>query len=119
MYQIDDLIKTRGIPRKFIGNWFTFCEKNSKVKRKSFKITHMRKLAEGLIRDKSLKNVNTIMDDIRSVNCNSDTKRDWLGNFKNFKEVLETNIDSYPYYSFDDYNDLHPNPIAIAYRYES
>ena len=119
MYQIDDLIKTRGIPKKFIGNWFTFCEKNSKVKRKSFKITHMRKLAEGLIRDKSLKNVNTIMDDIRSVNCNSDTKRDWLGNFKNFKEVLETNIDSYPYYSFDDYNDLHPNPIAIAYRYES
>jgi len=79
----------------------------------------MRKLAEGLMRDKSLENVNTIVDDIRSVNCNSDTKRDWISDFKNFKEVITTNIDSYPLYCFDNYIDVHPNPLAIAYRYEN
>jgi len=38
MYQIDDLIKTRGIPKRFIGNWFKFCKKNLKLESKSFEI---------------------------------------------------------------------------------
>ena len=118
MYQIDSMIKTRGIPLKLINDWFKFCKINSNVKNKEFKIKHMRKLSEGLVRDKSLKYVNTIVDDTRSVNCNSDTKRDWITDFNNFNEVLTSNICSYPYYSYDNYKELHPNPICVANRYE-
>lgn len=117
MYQIDDMVKTRGIPKRFIGNWFDFCKKNRKLRRKKFIVPHMRKLSEGLIRDKSLINVNTIMNDKRSVNCNSDTKRDWLDRFNNFNEVLDTQIDSYPYMLYDNNTELHPNEICVNYRY--
>jgi len=119
MYQIDDMVKTRGIPKKFIKDWLEFCEINKIYKKKSFKITHMRKLAEGLIRDKDLSNVNTMIDDIRSVNCNSDSKRDWLRDFKSFNDVLTSNIDSLPYYCYNDINDLKPNPLCVSYRFEN
>lgn len=119
MYQIDDLVKTRGIPKRFINNWFDFCKKNLKLESKSFNIDHMRKISEGLVRDKSLDQVNTIVKDIRSVNCNSDTKRHWISDFSNFKEVISSNIDSLPYYSFDDYKELHPNPLITAYNFEN
>jgi hypothetical protein len=119
MYQIGYIIKTRGIPKKSIINWLRFCLKNQSVNKREFKISHMRKLSEGLIRDKSLENVNTIVDDIRTVNCNSDTKRDWISDFKNFNEVITTNIDSYPLYCFDNYIDIHPNPICVANRFEN
>lgn len=119
MYQIGYIIKTRGIPKKSIKTWLRFCLKNQSINKREFKISHMRKLSEGLIRDKSLVNVNTIVDDIRSVNCNSDTKRDWISDFKNFKEVITTNIDSYPLYCFDNHVDIHPNPLCIAYRFEN
>jgi len=117
MYQIGNLVKTRGIPKKFIKNWLRFSLKNQIYKKKMFEIPHMRKLSEGLIRDKSLINVNTIMDDKRSVNCNSNTKRDWISNFRSFKEVISKNIDSYPYYMYN--NELEPNPLSIAYRFEN
>jgi len=119
MYQIGYLVKTRGIPKKFIKTWLRFCLKNQIYKKKTFEIKHMRKLSEGLIRDKSLKNVNTIVDDKRTVNCNSDSKRDWLSDFKSFKDVLNTNIDSYAYYSYNDIELLEPNPLSVAYRYEN
>ena len=119
MYQIGYLVKTRGIPKKFIKNWLRFCIKNQNVDTKSFEINHMRKLSEGLIRDKSLEQVNTIVKDVRSVNCNSDTKRHWNTDFNDFKEVISSNIDSLPYYSFDNYNELHPNPLITAYNYEN
>lgn len=118
MYQIGYLVKTRGIPKKFIKNWLRFCLKNKQLNIKTFEINHMRKLSEGLIRDKTLEQVNTIVKDIRSVNCNSDTKRHWINDFNDFNEVIFLNIDSLPYYSFDDYKDLHPNPLITAYRYE-
>ncbi len=119
MYQIGYLVKTRGIPKRFIINWLRFCLKNSDIEKKEFKIKHMRKLSEGLIRDKSLINVNTIVDDKRSVNCNSDTKRDWLTDFKNFNDVITLNIDSYPLYCHENYIDVHPNPICVANRFEN
>jgi len=118
MYQIGYLIKTRGIPKKFIKNWLRFCLKNQIYKKKQFKIKHMRKLSEGLVRDKSLINVNIMVDDIRTINANSDTKRDWILNFNSFREVMTKNIDSYPYYCHGNYIDLHPNPLCIAYRFE-
>jgi len=119
MYQIGYIVKTRGIPKKFIKNWLRFSLKNQFVIKKSFKISHMRKLSEGLIRDKSLENVNTIVDDTRTVNCNSDTKRDWITDFKSFNDVITLNIDSYPLYCFDNHIDIHPNPICVANRYEN
>ena len=120
MYQIGNLVKTRGIPKKFIKTWLRFCLKNQIYKKKTFEIKHMRKLSEGLVRDKSLINVNTIVDDTRTVNSNSDSKRDWLNNFKSFKEVITKTIDSYAYYCYDDStNNLHPNPLSIAYRFEN
>ena len=119
MYQIGYLVKTRGIPKKFIINWLRFCLKNQIYKKKLFEIPHMRKLSEGLIRDKNLINVNTIMFDKKSIKCNSDTKRDWISDFKSFKEVISKNIDSYPLYSYNILNKLNPNPLCIAYRYEN
>ena len=119
MYQIGYLVKTRGIPKKFIKTWLRFCLKNNNVDMKTFKIKHMRKLSEGLVRDKSLENVNTIVDDTRTVNCNSDTKRDWISDFKSFKEVITLNIDSYPYYCYNDITNLEPNPLCVAYRFEN
>jgi hypothetical protein len=120
MYQIDDMVKTRGVPKGYIKNWFDFCEINKIYKKKSFEIPHMRKLSEGLVMDKSLINVNTVMIGKKSVNCNSDTKRDWLKDFESFNDVLSYDIDSYPYYSYDDGNnaELHPNPLCVAFRYE-
>lgn len=117
MYQIGHIVKTRGIPKRLIKNWLRFCLKNRIYKKKSFEIKHMRKLSEGLIRDKSLDYVNTMTVDKRSVNSNSDTKRDWLTDFGSFNEVITTNIDSYPYYSYDNSNSLNPNPLCVAIRY--
>ena len=119
MYQIGYLVKTRGIPKKFIKSWLRFCLKNQIYKKKSFEIKHMRKLSEGLVRDKSLEYVNTIVDDSRSVNCNSDSKRDWLLDFRSFKEVITKNIDSYPYHCYNDIKELTPNPLCVAYRYDN
>jgi len=118
MYQIGYLVKTRGVPKRYIKNWLRFCLKNQIYLKKSFIIEHMRKLSEGLIRDKSLINVNTMMIDKRTVNCNSDTKRDWFSDFNSFQEVLTKFIDSYPYYCYDDESDLHPNPLCVGIRYD-
>jgi hypothetical protein len=119
MYQIDSIVKTRGIPKRFIGSWFDFLEKNKIYKLKRFEIPHMRKIRECIVRDNSLENVNTIMNAKRSVNPNSDTKRDWFNEFANFQEVLTKQIDSLPYYFWDLESPLEPNPKAVAYRYDS
>ena len=134
MYQIGHLVKTRGIPKKYIGtrerkiienskylkgNWLRFSLKNQSYEKKTFEIPHMRKLSEGLIRDKCLDNVNTMVKDTRSVNCNSDSKRDWIKDFSNFREVLTSNIDSYPYVCYNDMTELHPNALCMAIRYEN
>jgi len=120
MYQIDNIVKTRGIPKRFINDWFDFAKNNKNKKEIKFEITRMRKIREGLIRDKSLVNVNTITIAKKTVNINSDYKRDWIYDFKDFKDVLSCNIDSLPYYSFDDgsNDNLYPNPICIYVRNE-
>jgi hypothetical protein len=40
--------------------------------------------------------MNYLQDDVKSININFDTKRLWDGNFKNSRQLLEKNIDSYP-----------------------
>ena len=47
MYQIGYLVKTRGIPKKFIKNWLRFCLKHHIYNKKQLQIKHMRKLIEG------------------------------------------------------------------------
>jgi len=118
MYQIGNVVKTRGIPKKYIKNWLRFCLKNRIYIKKQFKIKHMRKLSECLIRDKSLDNVNVMTFAKKSVNCNSDTKRDWIKDFNNFKEVITEVIPSYPYYCYESSLELHPNPLCVGIRYD-
>lgn len=112
MYQIGKLVKTRGIPKKFIKNWLYFCLKNSNKNEKKFIIKHMRKIREAIIQDKSVINMNTMVDIERSVNANSDTKRTWFGNFDNFSGLITRTIDSLPLLYKD--NELNPNPIVLA-----
>lgn len=115
MYQIDDLIKTRGIPLKYIKNWFDFANKNKDLSIKKFKIFHMKKISESLSQDKNLINTNTMEIIPRKININSDTKRHWFDDFKNFDDLLSRNIDSLPFtIQYSDLNkfELHPNYIA-------
>ena len=99
MYQIGYKNAVRGIPKKFIKNWLRFCLKYKEFESYTFELDHMRKLSEGLVRDKSLVNVNTMVKDIKTVNCNSDKKRHWKDSFENFDDLLSRNIDSLPYYA--------------------
>jgi len=129
MYQINDMIKTRGIPKKYIGfkninkkgkeSWFNFCKKNKNKIEKIFKIKRMKKLSEALIQDKSMIKVNTFQNKEKTVHCNSDTKRDWFRDFNNFNDVLTSNIKSYPFILFDIKGKLYENPISLQYRYEN
>lgn len=119
MYQIGKIVKTRGIPKKFIGNWFGFCKKYNKKDKKKFIIPHMRKLGEALVQDKSMNKVNTFVDLERTVNANSDTKRDWNKDFNNFNEILSINIDSNPFITFENGKSLDLNPKSIQYRIDN
>jgi len=128
MYQIDDLIKTRGIPNKYIvekdknGNiikdWFTFCKENKYLDEKEFEILHMRKISESLIRDKNLDNLNIMTIEPRTININSDSKRHWKSKFHNFDDILNRKISSYLWYfksseieSEISFNNIYQNPL--------
>lgn len=118
MYQIGKIVKTRGVPSKFIKNWLRFCTKNGIYKKKTFEVKRMRKLAECLMRDKNLENLNTFKSEPRTINPNSDSKRSWIDNFSSFNDVLSRNIDSYAPVCHFDYSRLYNNPISTAIRYE-
>ena len=93
-----DIIKTRGIPKKFIDNWFDFCEKHKNLKEKKFIIKHMVKIREAIVhRNKYTFNDVNIFDDIeRTVSVKNDDKRSWKGEFKNFKDLSTRHIESFP-----------------------
>jgi len=112
MYQIGKITKTRGIPKKFIKNWLYFCLKYSNKNEKEIIIKHMRKIREAIVQDKSVINMNTMVDIERSVSVNSDTKRSWFSEFDNFKGLMSRNIDSLPLVYKN--NQLNINPIALA-----
>jgi len=115
MYQIDNLCKSRGIPKKLIdNNWFLFAKKHRKEKEVKLVIKHMKKLREALVRDKSIEFVNTMSEIKRSVNINSDTKRHWIREFENFNDLLKNNIDSLPFISYDYRFELNPNPLIVS-----
>lgn len=152
MYQVDSLIKTRGVGKKHIGkpclnqnvlydynnckfhekckydkqcekkelknDWFDFCKCYLKEKRKEIRYSHMRKLSEGLVRDKSLVRVNTMTSETKSIDINADMKRCWNSKFLNFKDFLSRKISSRLYYvrmndSETDIteNNLYHNPL--------
>jgi len=114
MYQINDkvkIIKTRGIPRSYIKDWFKFAKANKELKIKVFEIKRMTKLGQSIRQYKNLDMVNIMKDNKKSVNINSDKKRHWFYKFDNFNHTLHDNIDSLPYiHCFDD---LMPNPLCL------
>ena len=114
IYQIGKKVKTRGIPFKYVKNWFKFLKKNKNQKSFTFVIEHMRKVREAIIQDKSIINMNRMIDIERTVNCNSDLKRTWFDDFFNFNDLKSRNIDSLPYYSFENEFGLSLNPIIIS-----
>ena len=115
MYQIDDLCKSRGIPKSLIKNdLFKFAKKHRTEKEVKLVIRHMKKIREALVRDKSIEFVNTMSNVKRSISINSDTKGDWIDNFKDFNDLLSRNIESLPLYTFKRYFDLGKNPIILA-----
>lgn len=114
IYQVGKIVKTRGIPFKYIKNWFKFYRKNKSKKEVKFIITHMKKVREAIIRDKSVINVNRMFDIERSVKCNSDVKRTWISEFENFNDLSKRQISSLPYFSFENEFGLNPNPIILS-----
>ena len=113
MYQIngkEKVIKTRGIPKKYIIDWFDFANKNKYEQVKEFKINRMTKLAQSIIQYKDLNMINIMKDNKKTVNINSDKKRHWFYKFENFEHTLNDYIESLPYiYCFER---LLPNPIC-------
>ena len=116
MYQINDVVKgkyirTRGVPLKYIGDWFEFAEKNKNLSSKEFKIYRMVKLGQALREYKNLDMVNIMKDNKKTININSDKKRTWFKSFDDFNEVLTSNVGSLPliYYS----ENMIPNPMFM------
>lgn len=122
MYQINDIkgniVKTRGIPKKYIKDWFKFAKKNKRLKKKKFYIKRMVKLSQALIQFKDkggIDMVNIMFDNQKTVNINSDKKRHWYNEFISFNRTLTENIDSLPYTAISNEVEtyLYPN-IEVA-----
>jgi len=113
MYQIGDKIRTRGVPMKYVVNWFDFAKENALIDKKVFEVKRMTKLSQSLIQFKNLDMVNIMRDNKKTININSDKKREWMDKFKNFGDTLNRNIDSLPLICFktDNLLDLIPNPL--------
>lgn len=108
-----DIVKTRGIPKKFINDWFEFCKEHKNLKEKKFIIKHMVKIREAIVhRNKySFKDVN-IFDDIeRTVSIKNDEKRSWKESFKNFGDLSTRHIESLPLLKEINNNELKYNFI--------
>lgn len=103
VYQIADVkCKTRGVPKKYIKNWWIFAYNNRYIVKKTFKHKKMIKIREALKQDKNLARLN-IMDNVeKSIDINSDKKRSWYDDFYNFDDLLERNIDSLPHFNHID-----------------
>lgn len=108
------ILKTRGIPKKEIKDLFKFCKKNKNLSEKEFIIKHMKKIREAIIQDKNLVNMNKMIDIKKSVSANSDSKRHWIRDFKDFNDLRKNNIDSLPFYNFKQEFELESNPIIIS-----
>lgn len=113
MYQIGNLVKSRGIPKKLVKNWFKLFEKNGKETKIPFTIKHMKKIRECIVQDESFVNMNKMSDVIRTVHPNSDSKRCWIVDFNDFSELLNRNVKSYPFFSFREKFELDLNPIIV------
>lgn len=122
MYQVGKIFKSRGIPKKIIcesiksktPSWFKFSKIFKNLSSKEFKIKHMKKVREALIQDKNLINMNKMVDITRSINLNSDSKRHWYRDFKNFDDLRKNNIKSLPFYNFKSKFRLNPNPKVYS-----
>lgn len=96
MYQINDLVKTRGIPFKQVKDWFKLFKKYKNKRKIKFIIPHMKKIREALVQDKNVVFLNIMKDIEKIIVPNSDTKRIWLGKIEKFKDLLNNNYNSIP-----------------------
>lgn len=83
-------------------NWFNLINDVKYKQKYTLSIKHMRKIREGIVRDKNLSNVNTMTDIEKSISINSDYKRHWNSKFKHFYDMTKRNIDSKPFYVLID-----------------
>ena len=118
IYQIDNLVKTRGIPKKEIKDLIEFCKNHSDLSEYEFKFNRMKKIRSGIIQDKSLDKVNTFQIIKRSLSCNSDVKRDWNSVFFNFADCLNRIINSKLFYVYMksceneiSFDNIYQNPL--------
>jgi hypothetical protein len=128
MYQINDLVKTRGIPNdyikkvnkkgKLVKDWFSYCKTNKNVSKTQFEQYHMRKISEALIRDKDLINANTMTVIKKSININSDSKRHWKSDFLDFQDLSTRKINSYLWYVDIENYELFKD-IDFSYIYQN
>jgi len=114
IYQIGNKIKTRGIPLKFVKNWFKLINKNEDKEIITFVIKHMKKIRGALVQDKNIINANRMFDIEKKLSCNCDLKRTWIEDFNDFGDLRNRNIYSLPYYSFENEISFGLNPIIIS-----
>lgn len=109
IYQIGDIAKRRGFSGAKGFNWIELLKQNLNEKHIKTSYTKVMKIAECLRRFKSIDQVNTFIESTRKLYINGDRKRKWDRNFRNCKDVLESNISSKPleYYCLKSkHNDL-------------
>lgn len=97
-YQIgNDKCKTRGIPKKYIKNWFRFLRKRKLegLQEIQFTVNRMLKIREALKQHK-IERMNEMKDTKKTIRINSDKKRTWNDDFIDFHDILERNIASLP-----------------------
>ena len=114
IYQIGKKVKTRGIPFKLVKNWFKLIKKNKNKESIIFVIKHFKKIREALVQDKSIINTNRMFDIEKKLSCNCDLKRNWYDEFSNFNDLINRNITSLPYFSFEEEISFGLNPIVIS-----
>lgn len=96
IYQIGDVSKRRGFTGKKGFDWIELLKKNLYESYIETSYTKVMKIAECLRRFHSLEQVNQFIEATRKLYINGDRKRNWARNFKNCKDVLESNINSKP-----------------------
>jgi len=110
-YQIGDLVKSRGIPRGHVGDWFEFCRKHDDDVEVKIELKRMKKIRSCIIQDKDILLLNTMVPLIRTLNVNKDVKRTFLERMK-FGDLLDKSFKSRPVHYSDECGFM-PNLLKI------
>lgn len=120
IYQIGDLIKTRGIPINLVKDLFLLCKEHALDKEVNFTFNKMLKISESFVRFKNIEKVNTFQEYVRTLNVNQEYKRTWLSKFENFRDLSNRCINSYllclnmkDNESFVGFDNVYKNPLIF------